>query len=210
MNSSEITKLLRTKPNKYVIKDYTSKNATSSCWSTFGLPAEIIDETTNEFKIIDGFASSKVCFTTFVFRSGSKGTSTKNLTDHNLPKTTDAIKPNRKRKREAESDQTDSDEFDDEFDDQCTDPLHEVVLTINKCKKMVRYVRKTGLDRKIQEKGGLCLVQENQARWLSLYAMLNSIDRSYDILIVILSEMNVLHLVTSVDRKLLNVRPIIF
>ncbi|CAF5051054.1 unnamed protein product [Rotaria sp. Silwood1] len=60
MNSSEITKLLRTKPNKYVIKDYTSKNATSSCWSTFGLPAEIIDETTNEFKIIDGFASSKV------------------------------------------------------------------------------------------------------------------------------------------------------
>ncbi|CAF3929951.1 unnamed protein product [Rotaria sp. Silwood1] len=86
MNSSEITKLLRTKPNKYVIKDYTSKNATSSCWSTFGLPAEIIDETTNEFKIIDGFASSKVCFTTFVFRSGSKGTSTKNLTDHNCSK----------------------------------------------------------------------------------------------------------------------------
>ncbi|CAF4967772.1 unnamed protein product, partial [Rotaria sp. Silwood1] len=61
-------------------------NATSSCCSTFGLPAEIIDETTNAFKIIDGFASCKVCFTTFGFRSDSNGTGTKNLTDHNCSK----------------------------------------------------------------------------------------------------------------------------
>ncbi|CAF5107615.1 unnamed protein product, partial [Rotaria sp. Silwood1] len=83
MNSNDITKLLQTKPHKYVVKDYTAKKSSTSCWSKFGLPAEIIDEKTNEFKIIDGFASLKDYFTTFVFRSGSKGTGTKNLTDHN-------------------------------------------------------------------------------------------------------------------------------
>ncbi len=86
MNSDEISRLLRTKPNKYIIKDYTSKNATSTCWSTFGVPAEIINEATNEYKIIEGFASCKSCLLTFVFRPGSKGTGTKNLTAHNCSK----------------------------------------------------------------------------------------------------------------------------
>ena len=31
-------------------------------------------------------------------------------------------------------------------------PLHTVVLTINKCKQMVHYIRKTGLNRKIEQK----------------------------------------------------------
>ncbi|CAF0791120.1 unnamed protein product [Rotaria sordida] len=65
-----------------MIKGYTSTNATNSCWSTFDLSAEIIDESSHEFKIINGFASCKACFTTFVFRSSSKGTGTKNLTNH--------------------------------------------------------------------------------------------------------------------------------
>ena len=43
-------------------------------------------EKTNEFKIFDGFASCRECFTTYVFRSGSKSTGTKNLTDHNCSK----------------------------------------------------------------------------------------------------------------------------
>jgi hypothetical protein len=70
MNSSEISKLLKIKPNQYVINDNILKNATSSCWSTFGLPAEVINEANKEFKIIEGFASCKKCFATFVFRSG--------------------------------------------------------------------------------------------------------------------------------------------
>jgi len=79
MNSSDISKLLKTKPHQYVVKDYPSKNATSSCWSTFGIPAEVINEQNKEFKIIEGFA-------TFVFRSGSKGTGTKNLNEHKCSK----------------------------------------------------------------------------------------------------------------------------
>ena len=86
MNSSDISKLLQTKPHRYVVKDCMSKNATSSCWSTFGLPAEVINEQNKEFKIIEGFASCKKCFATFVFRSGSKGTGTKNLSDHKCSK----------------------------------------------------------------------------------------------------------------------------
>ena len=70
MTSREVAKLLRTKSKRYVVKDYNAKKPSSSRWSKFGLPAEIIQNKTNEFKIIDGFASCSECFTTFVFRSG--------------------------------------------------------------------------------------------------------------------------------------------
>ena len=71
MTSREIAKLLRTKSQRYVVKDYNAKKKPSSSrWSKFGLPAEIIQDKTNEFKIIDGFTSFSECFTTFVFRSG--------------------------------------------------------------------------------------------------------------------------------------------
>ena len=82
MNSTEISRLLRKKRSQYTIKEYKSKHTTSSCWLTFGLPAEITNQTTNEYRIIEGFASCKQCFTTFAFRPGSKGTGTKNLSDH--------------------------------------------------------------------------------------------------------------------------------
>jgi hypothetical protein len=124
-----------------------------------------------------------------------------------VPKPTSDETPRtiRKRKKHEESDESNSDESDTDFDEQCTGSLRTVVLTINGCKKLVRYIRKTGLNRKIQERGGLCLVQENRTRWLSLFAMLNSVDRSYDILLVILSEINMLHVLTSIDRAVLKV-----
>ena len=43
-------------------------------------------------------------------------------------------------------------------------------------------------------------------RWLSLHAMLNNIDRPYDTLIIVLSEINMLHFLTLIDRKILKVR----
>lgn len=89
MNSSDVATLLRTNPDKYVIKDYVVKHSSSPCWMKFGLPAEIVNEKTNEFKIIDGFASCKDCFTTFVFRPGSKGTGTTNLNSHKCLKMND-------------------------------------------------------------------------------------------------------------------------
>ena len=109
----------------------------------------------------------------------------------------------KERKRHKESEDSDSDESDDEFDEEYTCPLHTVVLTFNKYKQMVRYISKTGLNRKIEEKGGQCLTQENQTRWLSLHATPNNIDRSYDILIIGLSEMNMLHFPTLIERKIL-------
>ena len=45
-----------------------------------------MDGKTNEFKIIDGFASCRECFTTFLFRSGPKHTGIKNLTHHDCSK----------------------------------------------------------------------------------------------------------------------------
>ncbi len=100
-------------------------------------------------------------------------------------------------KRKEESDTSDdsddsnnSSDSDGEFDEFCSGLLGEIARTINKCKKMVRYVRKTGLNKKIQDKSGFCLMLENQTRWLSLRSMLNSIERSYDVLIPVLSEVN--------------------
>ena len=96
-----------------------------------------------------------------------------------------------------------------ELDDEGSTPSHEVARVINGAKKLVRYVKKTSLNKKIQEKGGKkCLIQENQTRWLSMHGMLNSIDRSYDVLVVILSEMGKLDMVTIINRKILKVRDI--
>jgi hypothetical protein len=52
----------------------------------FGVPAEIINEQNNKYKIIEGFASCKKYFTMFVFLPGSKETGTKNPTDHRCSK----------------------------------------------------------------------------------------------------------------------------
>ena len=71
---------------------------------------------------------------------------------------------------------------------------------------MIRYIKKTGWIKKIQEKGGFCLIQENQTRWLSWHGMLNSSGRSYDVRIPTLSEVNKLELLTAIDRRAVKVR----
>ncbi len=124
------------------------------------------------------------------------------------PTTTDTTQSSRKRKRKKESDTSDNSDgsSDNESDKSCGGTLGEIARTINRCKKMVRYIRKTGLNRKIQEKGGLYLLQQNQTRSLSLHNMLNSIERSYNVLITTLSEVNKLDLLTTIDRRKLKVR----
>ena len=95
---------------------------------------------------------------------------------------------------------------DNEFDESCSGLLGETARTINRYKKVIRYIKKTSLNKKIQEKGGFCLIQENQTRWLSWHGMLNSISRSYDVLIPTLSEVNKLELLTAIDRRAVKVR----
>jgi hypothetical protein len=120
----------------------------------------------------------------------------------------DTQESSRKRKRTEETDESDSSSSDSEFDEEGSGPLSEVAKVINRCKKLVRYIKKTGLNRKIQEKGGVCLVQGNQTRWLSMHGMLNTVERSYDILIIILSEVNKLDMITTINRKILKVKTI--
>jgi hypothetical protein len=118
----------------------------------------------------------------------------------------DTQESSRKRKRKEETDESDSSSSDSEFDEEGGGPLSEVAKVINSCKKLARYGKKTGLNKKIQEKVRLCLVQENQTRWLSIHGMLNTVERSYDILIIILSEVNKLDMLTAINRKILKVK----
>ncbi|CAF1438083.1 unnamed protein product [Didymodactylos carnosus] len=51
--------------------------------------------------------------------------------------------------------------------------------TITTCKKLVKYVKINGLNKDIQEAGGVCLQQSTVVRWLSLIQLLESILKSY-------------------------------
>ncbi|CAF1516085.1 unnamed protein product [Adineta ricciae] len=54
-----------------------------------------------------------------------------------------------------------------------------IIQTIVNCKKLVKYVKKAGLNKDIQEAGGVSLQQATVVRWLSLIELLESILRSY-------------------------------
>jgi hypothetical protein len=64
---------------------------------------------------------------------------------------TDVTQPSRKRKRKEEESDTsdksdDSDNSDDDFDESCSGLLGETARVINKCKKLVRYIRKNWFE----------------------------------------------------------------
>ncbi|CAF1565237.1 unnamed protein product, partial [Didymodactylos carnosus] len=52
--------------------------------------------------------------------------------------------------------------------------------TINNCKSLVKYVKLNGLNKDIQDYGGVCLKQSTTVRWLSLINLLESIAKSYE------------------------------
>ncbi|CAF5206142.1 unnamed protein product, partial [Rotaria magnacalcarata] len=56
----------------------------------------------------------------------------------------------------------------------------EVLITIATSKKLVKYAKITGLNKVIQERGGVSLKQECIVRWLSMSNMLDSIDTSIE------------------------------
>ncbi|CAF4034435.1 unnamed protein product [Rotaria sp. Silwood2] len=58
--------------------------------------------------------------------------------------------------------------------------VREILATISTSKKLVKYVKITGLNKVIEERGGLALKQECIVRWLSLSNMLESIDASIE------------------------------
>ncbi|CAF4316628.1 unnamed protein product [Rotaria magnacalcarata] len=52
----------------------------------------------------------------------------------------------------------------------------EVLKTITTSKKLVKYVKLAGLNKNIEERGGVALKQESVVRWLSMSSMLESVD----------------------------------
>ncbi|CAF1553129.1 unnamed protein product [Adineta ricciae] len=56
--------------------------------------------------------------------------------------------------------------------------LH-VLQNIIECKKLVTYVKKSGLNQAIKDHGGVSLKQSINVRWLSFISLLESIDRSF-------------------------------
>ncbi|CAM4889910.1 unnamed protein product [Rotaria socialis] len=56
--------------------------------------------------------------------------------------------------------------------------LH-VLQNIIECKKLVKYVKKSGINPEIKEYGGVSLKQSINVRWLSFINLLESIDRSF-------------------------------
>ncbi|CAF1368898.1 unnamed protein product [Rotaria magnacalcarata] len=57
--------------------------------------------------------------------------------------------------------------------------VHRDIETIINCKKLVKYVKKAGLNKDIQQADGIALQQFTVVRWLSMIELLKSILRSY-------------------------------
>ncbi|CAF1224626.1 unnamed protein product [Rotaria sordida] len=69
-----------------------------------------------------------------------------------------------------------------------TSKASELLGIITTSKQLVKYVKLTGLNKSIQDAGGLVLKQSTIVRWLSLSNLLESIDLSYEHLRLVLSK----------------------
>ncbi|CAF3384045.1 unnamed protein product [Rotaria sp. Silwood2] len=64
--------------------------------------------------------------------------------------------------------------------------VQNLIKTIVDCKSLAKFVKKSGLNKEIQEAGGVALHQAIAIRWLSLINLLESIDTSFTQLKIIL------------------------
>lgn len=82
--SAGIKRSLLNDSDHYRVQSNPSTRATANCWKNFGLPALRKDENGDEFKVIPGFASCKMCYETYKYIDSSTG----NLNAHQCPKIT--------------------------------------------------------------------------------------------------------------------------
>ncbi|CAF1508392.1 unnamed protein product [Adineta ricciae] len=54
-----------------------------------------------------------------------------------------------------------------------------ILQNVIECKKLVKYVKQSGINKEIKESGGISLKQSTAVRWLSFVNLLESIDRSF-------------------------------
>ncbi|CAF1416115.1 unnamed protein product [Rotaria magnacalcarata] len=64
--------------------------------------------------------------------------------------------------------------------------VHHLIKTIIDCKSLAKFVKKSGLNKEIQEAGGVALHQAITILWLSLINLLETIDTSFTQLKIIL------------------------
>ncbi|CAF3317150.1 unnamed protein product, partial [Rotaria sp. Silwood2] len=69
-----------------------------------------------------------------------------------------------------------------------TSKASELLDIITTSKQLVKYIKQTGLNKSIQDGGGVVLKQATIVRWLSLSNLLESIDLSYEHLRLVLSK----------------------
>ncbi|CAF2053253.1 unnamed protein product, partial [Rotaria magnacalcarata] len=83
--------------------------------------------------------------------------------------------------------------------DQIPSSAKHVLRTLNKCKKIVKYVKQAGINNDIKEKDGITLHQSCIVRWLSMSNLLESISTSFKATKRLLLSRNQYSLVSDLD-----------
>lgn len=80
--STNIKRALLYNQDHYRVQSNPSSRATAGCWKVFGFPCVKKDDSIDEFTVIPGFASYKMCFETYKYIDSS----TCNMNNHQCPK----------------------------------------------------------------------------------------------------------------------------
>ncbi|CAF4924085.1 unnamed protein product [Rotaria sp. Silwood1] len=78
-----------------------------------------------------------------------------------------------------------------------------VLLTLSQCKKVIKFIKKSGLNKEIQRSGGVTVHQSIDIRWLSIMESLESILRSFKIIKKILINKQQQKLLLNVNDKII-------
>ncbi|CAF4397955.1 unnamed protein product, partial [Rotaria magnacalcarata] len=80
---------------------------------------------------------------------------------------------------------------------------HNIIIAINQCKKTVKYIKKSGLNKDIESAGGGTVHQSIVIRWISMIESLESILRSFKIIKKVLVAKQQQKLINYIDEKTL-------
>ncbi|CAM4812822.1 unnamed protein product [Rotaria magnacalcarata] len=80
---------------------------------------------------------------------------------------------------------------------------HNIIIAINQCKKTVKYIKKSGLNKDIESAGGGTVHQSIVIRWISMIESLESILRSFKIIKKVLVAEQQQKLINYIDEKTL-------
>ncbi|CAF2076585.1 unnamed protein product, partial [Rotaria magnacalcarata] len=80
---------------------------------------------------------------------------------------------------------------------------HNVIIALSQCKKIVKYIKKSGLNKEIENSGGGTVHQSIAIRWVSMIETLESILRSFKIIKRILVIKRQQKLTNNIDEKII-------